>query len=47
MLLDQGRTIDLDADTIFSLHDSDISQISRALHNATVNISICLDLFLL
>jgi hypothetical protein len=34
---DVGRTIDLDADTTFSLHDSDISQIGRALHDATVN----------
>jgi hypothetical protein len=37
MLSDQGRAIQLDIDTTFSLHDSDISQIGRALHDATVN----------
>lgn len=45
MLSDQGRTIDFDGDTIFSLHDLDISQIDRALHNTMVNIFICLNLF--
>ena len=40
MLLDQGRAIQLDIDTTFSLHDSDISQIGKALHDVMVNISI-------
>ena len=40
MLLDQSRTIDLDIDTAFSLHDSDISQIGRALHDTTVNFQL-------
>ena len=37
MLSDQGRAIQLDIDTTFSLHDSDISQIGRVLHDVTVN----------
>ena len=40
MLSDQGRAIQLDIDTTFSLHDSDISHIGRALHDAMVNIQL-------
>ena len=43
MLIDE--MIDLVINPILSLYDSNISQIGRALHAATVNISMNLNLF--